>query len=279
MLGLKILLPLGAGLAGLLFYGGKANAKTPAPAVPGGGAAVQLPAGTSKLTLPQVVEKMSAAINTADPAVIGALADALERQGFPDQARDLRGVANALRKVGAEAAGTVSPPQPPKPATPIAGIPQAKPSDPVALPQPKPSPAAPEQRIELPNETIFGTPPKTSGTASTKLAASVALDQQVKPKWKDNRDLVATFQLQESALGHYVSIMSGNPAKVDGLYGPSTAILLAKFYGMVPPNPKYWDKNPQPAVTKYRGELLKLAAADPARAEEWNQAAQKVRAT
>jgi len=32
MLGLKILLPLGAGLAGLLFYGGKANAKTPAPA-------------------------------------------------------------------------------------------------------------------------------------------------------------------------------------------------------------------------------------------------------
>jgi len=267
---MKVLVPLGVGLAGLVAFASKANAKPGAPSGPG-------PAKTSgaqPLTTVQVADMMTKALASADPKTLLDLADKLEKQGFTQQAADLRSVAATLSKVGATAAGATPPPFVPSgPVTPPANIPQASPSSPnVIVPPP----------IQLPNMVVTAPAPTTApgpSAAERDVAAQLVIDQQSKPKWKDNRDLTTLFQIQESKAGSYKNIVTGEPGKVDGLYGPGSAIALAERFGMVPPPPKYWPKNPAPALTAYKARLMKLAAADPVRASEWSQAAQKAKVT
>jgi len=267
MIAAKFLLPALAAGAALFAFGGKSHASTATAAKPGGKPATN----GKKLNTAQVVDAMTKAIATGDPAVLNALADRLEAQGFKAQAADLRGVAQSLGTVGAVAAGvTPAPAVSSKPTTAPAAIPQAAPSPSIVMPPP-PAP----QVQTLPTQTITASVPTS---AANRLASDVVLDQQSHPKWKDNRDLVSTFQTQESALGHYVNVLTGAPGKVDGLYGPGTALAIAEYYGIVPPSPKYWPTNSAPSLKAYRARLLQLAAADPARAAEWQQAAQKAKA-
>lgn len=265
---IKVLIPLGVGLAGLVAFASKADAK------PGGAPSGPGVAKTEPLTTVQVADMMTKALASADPKVLLELADRLEKQGFTQQAADLRSVAAQLSKVGAAAAGTTPPPfVPAGPVTPAANIPVASPSSPNVLTPPP---------IQLPTMTVTAPAPTQSvgpTAAERDVAAQVVINQQSRPKWQDNRDLVSVFQAQEARAGSYKNIVTGEPGKVDGLYGPGTAISLAERYGMVPPPPKYWPKNPQPALTAYKSRLMKLAAADPVRATEWTQAAQKAKVT
>lgn len=278
MLGaVKLLLPIGVGIAGLVALSGKsANAQ---PATGGGGGKAPKPRdvptpSTSKLSTEEVVKLMTSAIASADPAVLRALADRLEKAGFPTQAADLRGVANELAKAGAAAAGAPPPPTPAKPATPPASIPPAPSPTQVSVPPPV---TMGPVTTTLPEIVVTGTAQPTA--AEREVASRVVIDQQSKPKWKDNRDLVSVFQTQESRAGSYKNLQTGAKGAIDGLYGPATAIALAERFGMVPPNPKYWPKNPAPSLTAYRNRLLALASADPARSSEWQQAAAKAKVT
>jgi hypothetical protein len=69
----------------------------------------------------------------------------------------------------------------------------------------------------------------------------------------------------------------------DGMYGSAVAIILADKYGIVPPQaPFYWGKKNDynsiaPDKANYRAVLLKHAAAEPQRADEWNNAAKQVK--
>ncbi len=284
MLGaIKFLLPVGIGVAGLVALAGKANAK---PLPEGGRTSPGLPRKTSgKLTVSQVAQKMTAALGTGDPKVLEALAAELQAQGFSDQAKDLRGVAAQLAQIAAQAAG-VKPPAIPSPsvATPPASMPQASPASPDIATVPPPSP--PPTQV-LPELVVTGTGPArptptqpvvNNGALDTVQRAVINL--QSSKKGSENRDLVAKLQTQEKALGHYESfdpMKLGQAGTVDGLYGPGSAWAIAKFYAIVPPSPMYWPKNYAPALALYKKRLLELADADPARANEWRQAAQKAK--
>lgn len=290
MLSVKLLLPLGIGIAGLVAAAGRKSASA-APLQPTGPKApaspTTKPAAGGGLTTAQVVELMTKAIASADPAVINDLATRLDKGGFASQAADLRGVATALLQAGAAAAGA-SPPKvdQSKPTTPVASIPPAQPAAPVSVPpmltvpalQPTPitSPGLPQRPIitVLPEQIITASGPTT---AERNVAQQLAINQQSKPKWQDNRDLTTVFQTQEAKAGRYKNIITGEPATIDGLYGPGSAILLAEQFGMVPPNPKYWPTNPAPSLAAYKRRLTALAAADPARSTEWLQAAQNAK--
>ncbi len=267
---MKVLVPIGMGLVGLVAFSQKAKAAPLVDKAPGSGARAV------PMTTAQAVKEMTDAISSADPARLLALADKLEKQGFPEQAKDLRGVADALSKVGATAAGASPPAPSPKPATPIAEIPQARPAAPVSVPPPVAGvtspglPPLPSVTQTLPEMVVTASGPTAKERA---LASQVVINQQSKPKWQDNRDLTTLLQTQESKAGRYKNILTGEPGKIDGLYGAGTAIGLAEVYGMVPPNPKYWPTNPAPTLSKYKARLTALAADDPARATEWMQAA------
>lgn len=296
---MKVLVPIGMGLVGLVAFSQKANAApgTPAKPAPSGGTPPRPRAGTTpkagSMTTEQVVKEMTAALSSADPKVLLALADKIEKAGFADQAKDLRGLADTLSKVGAQAAGTKAPPivPPGKPATPLAQIPQASPAASVSVPPPvagvTPSPGVPPFVPQSPSPGNVTTLPEmviTPGdanaptTAERALVANFMIDQQSKPKWQDNRQLTTLVQKQEATKGRYKNILTGAPGLIDGLYGPGVAIGIAENYGMVPPNPKYWPTNPAPSLSAYKARLTKLAADDPARASEWLQAAANAKA-
>ena len=78
--------------------------------------------------------------------------------------------------------------------------------------------------------------------------------------------LVTAYQQQEKKRGFYV----GN---IDGLFGPKSALTLAKDHGIVPPHPLYWPKKDAAAAKRsYKASLAPYVAADSQRAEEWAQA-------
>jgi len=291
---IKFLLSVGIGVAGLVALAGKASAKSlPDGGSGGAGPSPGLPRRSStkpgKLTLDQVARQMTDAIATADPKVLEAAAAKLDAAGFPDQAKDLRGVAAQLAQVAAQAGGVKAPViPPPTVATPPAAMPQASPADPAIRVIPPPSPAPP---ITLPEVVITAGAPGGGGARPTPVQPTInnaALDTvqravvnlQSSKKRSENKDLVAQLQAQEKALGHYESfdpMKAGTPGTVDGLYGPGTAFAIAKFYGIVPPNPFYWPTNYAPALSLYKARLLDMAANDPARAEEWRSAAQRAK--
>jgi peptidoglycan hydrolase-like protein with peptidoglycan-binding domain len=76
----------------------------------------------------------------------------------------------------------------------------------------------------------------------------------------EDRVLVAAFQAQEGL-------------RSSGYYQPGTAIALAKL-GFVPPPPRYWPSTGRAkAKRNYARELMRFAANDQQRREEWERAA------
>lgn len=109
-----------------------------------------------------------------------------------------------------------------------------------------------------------------------KLAGRIALEVASKDKGSENRDLIATFQNVERALGRRMGAGSG-------LYDAETAQCLAMVHGIAPPTvfgdgkELYYATNPAPEKSALRDCLHKLAQFDPRRAEEWLQSAAGVR--
>lgn len=115
-----------------------------------------------------------------------------------------------------------------------------------------------------PGSPTTGAAPKDD--PARQLGGRVALSIATASKGKENKSLVAEFQRTEQARNMY-------DGKIDGLWGPKSAIALAQDFGIVPPKPLYWPVNPAPAKAAYKAELLAIARRDPPRAEEWQRAA------
>jgi peptidoglycan hydrolase-like protein with peptidoglycan-binding domain len=102
--------------------------------------------------------------------------------------------------------------------------------------------------------------PGTPASAAQTLASKLALNLQTTAPGRENKALVTEFQSAEGLAA-------------DGKYGVKTALALVK-YGIVPPVPRVWPKG-QEGVARagFAAALRAQAATDPARSEEWLQAA------
>jgi peptidoglycan hydrolase-like protein with peptidoglycan-binding domain len=77
---------------------------------------------------------------------------------------------------------------------------------------------------------------------------------------QEDRTLVSMFQAQQGL-------------RASGYYQPETALELARL-GFVPPPPRYWPSSGRGKSKKnYRNAILRFAASDPQRKEEWELAA------
>jgi hypothetical protein len=247
--------PLGvlgvAGAAALVMFGGtkEANAKpAPKPGEPGGLPGSSLP-GANSLPPNAVLQRVLSAVQSGDPAVMRAEADKLEREGYAAQAADLRGAAAQIER----ATGGGKPPG-------SSGLPPLPTGG--GVPLPPLNPTAPVVNIP--------TTPAQIADPQLDLAGRTALMLNMKGRGREDKPLVAKFQTQETATGYYTG-------KIDGLYGPKSALALAKHWAIIPPKPYYWPKAASEAAkakTDYRGQLLAIAAKDTPRADEWSRAAE-----
>lgn len=263
----KLLIP--AAVIGLVALSGKkpAAAKPSTPAKPGADA----------VPPPDLLAKIQAAFTAADPAQLRQLADEVEKAGFKAQADDLRAFAKKVEDAIKQAPVSKPPASPTLPPTP---------SNPGQLPPVSPLPgivpplAKPGSVTTLPEVVITATPglsdplPTPAAQQQKLLAGKVALMLRNTAKGKEDKGLVMAFQQQELDAGHGPGGAFGaTPSKADGLYGPKSALQLARFYGIVPPKPFYWAKNTWLNDKKnYRAEMARFAAVDPQRADEWSQA-------
>ncbi len=93
------------------------------------------------------------------------------------------------------------------------------------------------------------------------LASRLLNHLSMAPPGGEDRTLIALYQQQEGL-------------KPTGFYGPSTALSLARSYGIVPPKPLHWtESRTGKSKSNYRDALRALAETDPQRAEEWRRAA------
>jgi peptidoglycan hydrolase-like protein with peptidoglycan-binding domain len=109
--------------------------------------------------------------------------------------------------------------------------------------------------------------PRATHTPLQRAATLMVQNLTVNPAHgEEDRALVKQFQAMNPGL---------NPT---GLYGPGTAeALITQRTGHIPPTPRYWPKNASKADrAEYRALLLAQAKLDPQRAEEWEQAANRV---
>lgn len=124
--------------------------------------------------------------------------------------------------------------------------------------QPMQAPAEPRAASPLPGVIPFFDPRPIGEQRS--LASRVAEHLFTTPPGQEDRRLVSAFQAQEGL-------------RVSGFYGASTALCLAKKYGIVPPKPLYWSKtDTKRSKRRYAAALDRCAATDPQRREEWQRA-------
>lgn len=91
------------------------------------------------------------------------------------------------------------------------------------------------------------------------LASRVAEHMFTTAPGREDQSLIAAFQAQEGL-------------RPSGYYGPSTALRLARGYGIVPPKPLYWPKtDTKRSKQRYQRELDRLGAKDRQRLEEWQR--------
>lgn len=122
---------------------------------------------------------------------------------------------------------------------------------------PEPQPATPLPGIIAPMAPT-PIPPEQA------LASRLALNLSTTSRGNEDRELVRLFQAHCGL-------------KASGMYNASTAAMLAERFGIIPPNPRYWtDSHTRRSKANYRALLLRLAEAEPQRAEEWQQAARSV---
>jgi hypothetical protein len=92
------------------------------------------------------------------------------------------------------------------------------------------------------------------------LASRVAEHLSLMPPGLEDRSLIATFQAHQGL-------------RPSGYYGPSTGLVLADGFGIVPPLPLYWPKtDTKRSKLRYRAAMLRHADREPQRAEEWRKA-------
>lgn len=262
MLSAKLLIPAVA--VGMLALVGLSS---PAKAAPG---AAPAKPGADRVPPPALLEKINAAFLAADPGMCRKVADEAEAAGFKAQADDLRAFA---ARVEAAIKAVPVPPKPPSEPTIPPGL-VAQPMPPVtpaaAAAQPGPALAAPGLVTTLP-EVVITAEPQPQNQAAKLLAGRTAIMLKQSAKGNEDKGLVTAFQQQELDLGHGPGGPFGTvPSKADGLFGPKTALSLARFYGIVPPKPLYWSKaNWLTDKKNYRTEMARFAAVDPPRADEW----------
>ncbi|MDD5544383.1 MAG: hypothetical protein PHX83_14535 [Acidobacteriia bacterium] len=254
----------------------------PVPQVPG--ATVTTPGVTlpsTQVTIPSAVpsgdmqQKVAAAIASNNPAQMRAVAAELRAAGNTTGAQSLEQIAtlnesgNAAIQAGVAAvtkilqgtpATSSTAPTPAQP-TPAQPLPSAPTPQPVSV-------TVPTTPWQLPSATVPQLPtgpvwPETNAAKVDLAARTNAMLKQSKP-YSENTALVKQFQSQEGL------------TPVDGLWGPGSAVRLAQQYGIVPAAPYYWskDKTKVPAQkAAYAATMAALAAKDPARAAEWQNAA------
>lgn len=111
-----------------------------------------------------------------------------------------------------------------------------------------------------PGGTVPPLPPGGPTNALVSLASALVNHLSSVQKYKENRALVTQFQTAYGGL------------KIDGMYGPKTALAICKL-GFVPPKPFYWAaKTSAQDKAEYLAEMARYAAADPKRAAEWAEA-------
>lgn len=197
-----------------------------------------MPGGDIPDNVREIIEK---ALDSADPETIRVVAAKVKALGYTAQAESLRVAANEIESQMKRIEAT-KPPTTPVPKAPSV---QQGPAVGTAI-------KGPEDQV------------------ARNLAGAVANMLRTATKSTADRKMVAAYQTQENARGQAVG-------KVDGLYGSKTALTLALDHGIAPPKPLYWPTNAlqqKAAKAFYKGELMKLAASDSARREEWTQAAQ-----
>lgn len=227
------------------------NASTVAlPSVPG------LATGSS-IPPVELVTRIANTMATGNPDKFDELATQLQSEGWTAQANDLRNAANQLRtiKKSSPQTGTTT-------STPAASQPTQ-----VKLPELGLPPLSSIPQIDLSKLPVdVKLPPVATSAGGKDLAAKVALNVHTTKAGQENKTLVKQFQQSEGL------------AKVDGKYGSSTALAIAK-YGIVPDKPRYWGTSAggyNSVVAdkqQYRTALLAIAKTDPVRAEEWAKAA------
>lgn len=100
------------------------------------------------------------------------------------------------------------------------------------------------------------------GSSVKDAALAMVANLRGSAKYKENRALVSAYQKAAGSL------------KVDGLYGPVTALSLADRLSIVPPCPIYWKKETaKQDKDKYTARMLEYAAHDTARFQAWKDAA------
>lgn len=260
--------------------------------------------------------KVAAALESADPVVIRALAKKLDELGFKAQAKSLRKAAVAIEKAMASVddvqPGTAGTDSSPLANTQAVRVLEVKPGEGpynVAARVGMGAAALELRDANIPRDgknitrksdgkrglapglesgDLLRVPAHWADHASMRvvelptviagdeddpvrlLAGRVALEVLEKPKGKENRDLIATFQRAEKSRGRELDTR--------GLYDAKTALALAVDHSIVPPmkfadgSELYWPQNAAPAKTRMRAVFTKLSERDPQRAEEWQQA-------
>lgn len=280
-----LLLALAGGAAAFALSSKKAPAKSVAPSgvptqnagLPGGGPAASTLPGAGVLPPPDILKTIAIALQSANPTAMRAAADIVEKAGFGAQAADLRAAALAVEKATTSATAT-SVGQPvinttgqtvPTPLTPPGAVN-------IVVPPPVTQVLNPNTgtTINLPAEVIVA-----SANPKKDQAAAMALMLGSTSRFKENKSQVTAFQQANSAEENKSQAILKKPGKAatDGLYGTTTALTLARVYGIVPPAPFYYPTNPTPAKKAYMAEMAKFANSDPQRADEWNHAGESVR--
>lgn len=255
----------------------KSTAVDPKAGLPGGGPAASTLPGAGTLPPPDVLKLIATALTSANPIAMRAAADELEKAGFAAQAADLRAAALAVEKATAgNSAGTPSASSPgiinttgvtlPNPVVlPNSSGPV---SPPAVVPSINPNTGA---VINLPAQVITATDPRKDQAAALALALGST------KRFKENKTQVTAFQQANMPEEKKSAIILGKPVPTaDGLYGTTTALTLARVYGIVPPAPFYYPTNPAPAKTAYKKQMAAFAASDPQRADEWTHAGESV---
>lgn len=250
------------------------------PAPPPGQAGDAIPPG--------IVARMMAVLATGDPAAIRREADKLEREGWPTQAQELRAAADTLDTfVGVVgdvpvvlvpppgATPVVTPPGPP----PMGPTPKAPEVITVRPPAPK-KPAGAGKPPEAPRPVIVVPAPPVGAVPVPPPAAGIDLIP-------DMTSLAGrtALMLYESGNGpakdpallaaYKKSVGLKDPGH---LYGPGTAKSLM-VREIVPPVPWDWPaRDKAKSVKDLVDNLNYKARKDPARSEEWAQAAKAVKA-
>jgi hypothetical protein len=148
----------------------------------------------------------------------------------------------------------------------VPGFGQASVPTPAAVPVPVPTPAA----VPVPASTPAAVPvPASTVLSDTAQMVAALLDAESRSGWNRIEPTVTAWQTARP------------PLKVDGKFGPKTALTVAQEFGTVP-IVRFWPVGSQKetALNAYRAALIELAnhTTDPVRANQLRLSAQREQA-